>query len=213
MDQDVLVDDRIDGGRGLIGALIRDGFDVTIAFWVKTEEEGLWYLYLGSMSLGSMTLAEAYRKVYAALDRVAPGKIRLSEVKLVDPTNPIASAAFELRSGLPGLAKFFRHRRLGSLSVEEAYIYPDITNEVSRNEIVQTVANLINRTGVLSPSLFTLRDGTQIQAIPLSIRMVTPGKVEVVLRDILTDTDRSVSADDVVGIQGPNPPVVSRMLD
>ena len=40
MDYELLVDERIDDGRSLLAGLVEDGFDVTVAFWAKTSEEG-----------------------------------------------------------------------------------------------------------------------------------------------------------------------------
>jgi hypothetical protein len=51
VDQEVLVDSRIDDGLKLLTTLVNEGFDVTVACWVKTSEEGLLFLYIGSTSV------------------------------------------------------------------------------------------------------------------------------------------------------------------
>lgn len=71
---------------------------------------------------------------------------------------------------------------------------------MTRTEVLQTVTGLMNRTGVLAPSLVTLRDGTQFQAVPLGIQMNVPGAVQVVFQDLVASTNRSIPVDDVVGI-------------
>ena len=51
MDTELLVENRIDDGQRLLIELVRDGFDVSAAAWLKTSEEGLWFLYIGSKSV------------------------------------------------------------------------------------------------------------------------------------------------------------------
>jgi len=202
MDTEILVDNRIDDGRRLITELVRDGFDVTVAFWVRTSEEGLWVLYIGSTSVAAEKIGEAYGILYLSLHRIPDSGISLLDIKLVHATNPIAVAAKAIRDRYPGrVAIRSRGTRLGKLSVDEVYIYPAVTGPMTPDEVMQTVLRLMNRTGPVQPSVVTLRDGSAIQAIPMGIQMRQPGGVQIVLLDIATNTDRPVSADDVVNIQ------------
>jgi len=66
MDTEILVGSQFDDGRRLVGQVVRDGFDVSVAFWVKTSEEGLWRLYIASPSVDAERPGEAYQKVYAS---------------------------------------------------------------------------------------------------------------------------------------------------
>ena len=201
MDYELLVDAQIEDGKALIAQLTRGGFDVSVAFWVKTSEEGLWFLYVGSRSVGSMPLADVYRVAYSALRQIPNASISLSQIKLIEPSNPIAVDAMEVRDRYPArLATRYRGKTLGDVSIDEAYIYPRPTGPMSPNEVVQTVAGLMNRTGVLAPSLITLRDGTQIQAVPVGIQMNAPDGVQIVLHDLNASTNRSISANDVASI-------------
>ena len=52
-----MVDNRIEEDQKLVGELLIAGFDVSVAFWVKTSDEGLWFLYVGSASLEAEILA------------------------------------------------------------------------------------------------------------------------------------------------------------
>jgi hypothetical protein len=97
MDTEILVDNRIDDGRELVSELVRDGFDVAVAFWVKTSEEGLWFLYIGSTSVHAERLGNAYGAVYACLRRLPNPPFSLSEIKLVQAHNPIARDAIAAR--------------------------------------------------------------------------------------------------------------------
>ncbi len=202
MDTELLVDDRIDDGRKLIAELVRDGFDVTAAFWIKTSEEGLWRLYIVSKAVDTAKIGQAYLPVYACLSRIPDPCISISDIKLVNSTNPIARDAIAVRDRYPGrIPSRFQGKRLGDLAIDEAYIYPAASAPMARIEVLQTVAGLMNRTGAVQPSIVTFRDGTSMNAIPVGIDMQHPGTVHVVLHDIAAGANRVVSADDVVNIQ------------
>jgi hypothetical protein len=201
MDYELLVDDQIEVGKSLLTKLVDDGFDVTVAFWARTSDEGLWFLYIGSTSVRIMSLADAYRVVYGALRRIPNAEIPISNIKIVDADNPIARGAIEVRDRYPArLPTRYNGKRLGSMAIEEAYIYPR-AGVMTRTEVLQTVTGLMDRTGGLAPSLVTLRDGTQIQAVPVGIQMNVPGAIQVVFHDLVASTNRSIPVDDVVGIR------------
>ncbi len=124
MDQELLVE-RIDDGHKLIIELLRDGFDVTAAFWVRTSEDGTWLLYINSETVDVKKVSEAYRRVYACLNRLGPSSVAPSEVKLINPSNPISVAAVLVRDRYPGrMPTRFQGKRLGPMAVDEVYIYP-----------------------------------------------------------------------------------------
>ena len=125
MDQELLVKSMIDDGQKLIDQLVRDGFPVRVALWVKSSEDGAWSFYLASPEVDLENPGDAYRRVYTSLSKVPNCSISLSEIKLVNGTNPVARAAVSLRDGHAGTAPTrFHGERLGNLSVEEAYVYP-----------------------------------------------------------------------------------------
>jgi hypothetical protein len=70
MDTELLVEEQIDDGQRLIDQLIRDEVEVNVGFWVRTSEEGLWHLYIASPAINPEKLGEAYRKVYASLNKL-----------------------------------------------------------------------------------------------------------------------------------------------
>jgi hypothetical protein len=124
MDTELLVEEMIDDGRMLVAELIKEGFDVTVAFWVKTDE-GLWYLYIGSTSVESGRVGDAYIVAYDCLTRIPRPSISLSDIKLVPATNPIAQAATEIRDRYADRTPTRYHgKQLGRMAIEEAYIYP-----------------------------------------------------------------------------------------
>lgn len=200
---ELLVDEQIENGRDLIAELVEDGFDVTVAFWARTSEEGLWFLYIGSTSVGVHSLGEAYRRAYACLRRLTNTWIALSEIKLVHATNPIAQEAIVIRDKFPGgrLPTRIGGKRLGNLSIEEAYIYPRASGQMTTSEVLQTVIGLMNRTGAVQPSIVTFSDGSKIQAIPAGINMNSPGTTQIMLLDVVSGTNRTVTPTEIVNIQ------------
>ena len=199
MDYDLLVDERIEDGKAFLAELARQNFDVSVAFWVITDEEGLSF-YIGSTDVGAMGLDGAYRVVIAALIRIHAAQYLILTVKPIDANDPIALAAAEVRDRHPArLATRYRGKRLGPLAIDEAYIYPR-AGVMSRKEVLQTVTDLMDRAGALAPSVVTLRDGSQIQAIPVGLQMNGPGVIQVLFHDLKTDVNRSIAVDDVVGI-------------
>src|SRR5207245_10719853 len=101
MDTEVLVETRIEDGRKLIAELLRNAFDVTVALWVRTSEDGLWFLYIGSNSVHPEKLGDSYKTVYEYLRRIPDSSISLSEIKLVHSTNPIVRDAVAIRDRYP----------------------------------------------------------------------------------------------------------------
>ena|SRR5208337_825455 len=67
MDTELLVECQFDDGQRLVDQLIRDDFEISVAFWLKTSEEGLWHLYIASPFVDEERLGVAYRMVYASL--------------------------------------------------------------------------------------------------------------------------------------------------
>jgi hypothetical protein len=204
---ELLVENRIDDGQRLLIELVRDGFDVSAAAWLKTSEEGLWFLYIGSKSVDAGKLANAYRTVYACLRRIPDSWIDMSAVKLVHDTNPIARDVVAIRDRYPGgrIPTRYGGERIGNIAIEEAYLYPRITPGLTRDEIVQAVTGLLNRTGLVRPSTVTLRDGTVIRGIPFGIEMKrAAGRPSVLEIKLLDDTDgsaHSIPVDDVTNLQ------------
>jgi hypothetical protein len=202
MDTELLVDNRIDDGAKLLAELVRSGFDVTVAAWVRTREEGLWFLYIGSNSASPENVADAYRTVYVCLRNIPDSSVGISEIKLVHASNPIARDALAVRDRSSGRMPIrYRGKALGNLALEEAYVYPPMAGPMTPADVLQTVLGLMNRRGRLQPSTVTLRDGTAIRAIPTGIRMRQPGDVQVTLLDPDTNAERAVEADEVVNIQ------------
>jgi len=138
MAAEILVETQIEDGRRLVEQLVRDDFDVAVAFWCKTSEESLWHLYIASPLVDPKRPGDAYRPVYASLNKLAGSCIQISDLKLANEANPIARAAIEVRDRYPApLATRYEGKRLGNLSIEEAYIYPPFREDFAGFEQIK----------------------------------------------------------------------------
>jgi hypothetical protein len=125
MDTELLVEQKTDGQR-LIEQLERDGFPVSVAFWVRTSEDGLWHLDIASPAVKDQRSVEPLRRLYAALDKVSSPWVTLVNVTLLPEQDSIARAAIEMRDRYPTPLPINRTERLGNLTIYQAYIYPPI---------------------------------------------------------------------------------------
>jgi len=202
MDQELLVESRIDDGLQLLAELVKDRFDVTVACWVRASDEGRCSLYIGSTSVQPGKTGDAYAVAYDCLSRLPNVSIELSDLQLVPATHPVARAALAVRERHPGRVPTRYHgKRLDGLAIEEAYIYPRLTGPLPPLELMRTVLEIIGRPGPVEPSAVTLRDGTTLRARPTGIRRLPSGEVEITLREAATDTDKVVSIADVISLQ------------
>ena len=185
----------------LVANLVRDGFDVAVALWVKTSEEGLWYFYVGSQSVESMPLADAYRTAYSALTKIPNSSLTLSQIKLIGSQDVVASDAIKNRDSFSdGRATTFIDITIGNLPCDVAYIYPRPAKLMSSDEVVLKIADRMNRPIPYAFSLITLRDGTEIHAIPVGIQLNDVGAIQLVLQDLNDKAKKTISADEVASI-------------
>jgi hypothetical protein len=125
MDQELLVDSKIEDGRRLISQLAADGLAVSAAFWVRTAEEGLHHFYIALPQISAEKIGEAYGRLYTSLSKIPGSELTLSEIRLVGPDNPLAQAVLEIQRHYPGrVATWMRSERLGREPVDKVYIYP-----------------------------------------------------------------------------------------
>jgi hypothetical protein len=202
VDTELLVESRIEDGRKLIAELIKEGFDVTVACWVKTSDEGLWFLYIGSTSVEAGKIGDAYITVYGCLARISDASISLSDIKLIPATDPIAKEAIGVRDRYAGkLPTRYHGKRLGKLTIEEAYVYPPLGQSMSLREVMGAVLDLMGQQSPPQPSKFALKSGTTVEGIPVSIERLPAGSVEITLLEPSTGAKHAISADDVSSIR------------
>jgi hypothetical protein len=125
VDTVTLVENQIDDGERLVEQFVADGGSVTAAFWVKTAEEGQWFLYIATDAVDRDGPAAAYRAVYASLQKLPDLWVGMSEITLVGRDNPITKSVLTLLTRHPSrLPARFGRETLGNVSAEEVYIYP-----------------------------------------------------------------------------------------
>src|SRR5438132_4438138 len=90
VDQGTLVEEQIDDGRRFVERFAADGNPVQTAFWAKTAEEGIWFLYVATEIFDRDGPAAAYRAVHASLRKLGKSSVSSSEIKVISPNHPIA---------------------------------------------------------------------------------------------------------------------------
>ena len=187
VDQSTLVENQIDDGRRFVERFAADGNPVQAAFWVKTDEEGLWFLYVATDLVGRDGPAATYRAVHASLRKLGDTWVASSEIKVVSPSNPIAKDVLAIMAHHPGrLAKRYGGKTLGSTAFDQVYIYPSHVftftqaNPMTTEDVGREILRLMNRgPGNLQPSRVTLKDGTTFNGVPFSLDLGTHRAVEV----------------------------------
>jgi hypothetical protein len=178
MDTNALVEFQIDAGQRLIAQLIRDGFRMEAAFWARTSEECLWFLYICSPVVEEMGLAGAYRVLQASHQRLQGIPLSLSDIKLVGKDNPVARDVLAIRARVPGrIATRYAGGTLGSVSIEEAYIYPAYLflahgpGPMTEDEVLHELFRLIHRGPESVPaSKVTLKDGSAFTGVSFAVQ-------------------------------------------
>lgn len=199
-----LAEQKVSGGRRLLKDLDRDGFDVTVALWVKPGEDGKWRLYVASKDADSAGLAAAYRQVYAALQHQPTAPLSPSEVKVIGANDPISRDAVQARDRHAGAGPVvFEGWRLGDTPVDGAYIYPPPPYHLTPADAVARAVSLMTgrRPGQrVRPSSVTLRDGSTREAIPVGVQLDSSGTMVLRFVDVTNGQELTTPAAEVVGI-------------
>ncbi len=130
MDQVTLVDRRIADGQKLVLQLYDDGFDFTAVFWLRAGDNNWWHLYIASKSVNEHGPTAGYRKIQTSLRKLPGITISLSDIKLIEASDPLTRDILKIRKGYTGTTPIsFGGVQLGGILVEEALIYPPIPKE------------------------------------------------------------------------------------
>lgn len=205
---DSLVESKIADGRRLVEQLMVDGFPINAAFWVKTAEEGMCFFYVVSAAYDAQGPAYAYAAIYGSLHKLTDPWVAMSEIKLIGPQNPIALSVGGLMARHPGAASLrYGSKTLGSMAVEEVYVYPPFLfdaqrrNQMTTEEILREVVRLMNRgAGIVEPSRVTLQNGSTFHGVPFSLQL---GTQQAMIVQFIADGEvapRIVRADEIASI-------------
>jgi hypothetical protein len=136
-DKNTVVSQLAEDGKQLMGALVKEGFDVQAAFWMKPTDDEKWFLYLASPMVDDKGPAAAYRFVHRVLRNMSNTLIEPLEIKvlglndsitsdvLARITPKVANSPYAVRNPPPyrGMT-WFGGATLGGISIDGAYIYP-----------------------------------------------------------------------------------------
>jgi hypothetical protein len=196
MDQDALVDGRIEDGQKLILQLLQDGFELVVAFWLKAPEDAWPHLFIASRIVEQKGPTEAYRTLQKSLQRLPGTTISLADVKLIGVANHITSSARHIlkKAGQEGPV-VLRGGQLSNIAVEYAYIYPPPGRQ-KRNSIglgqlrLKSAVNEVQRIEETVAPL-TLQEGRALEQIVAS--GVSPTQAEYWVRK-KRETTRAMQA-------------------
>jgi hypothetical protein len=125
MDQGTLVEKQVDDGARVIAKLRESGFDVAAAWWMKSSDEGQWFLYIASKDVGDRGIKAAYHTIHTTMGTLGPLWVDRFEVKLVEPQNPIAQDVLGIMARYPDRTPTrYGGRKLGNVAIDDSYIYP-----------------------------------------------------------------------------------------
>ncbi|QJW98815.1 hypothetical protein [Frigoriglobus tundricola] len=206
MDQGTLVEQKIDAGRRFVERFAADGNPVRAAFWARTEEEGIWFLYVATDVVDSAGPAATYRAVHASLKKLGESWVSSSEIKVVSPTHPVAKGVLAIVAHHPGRLRA-PLGALGSVAVEETYIYPPHiftftqVNPMTPEDVGREIVRLMNRApSILQSSHVTLKDGSSFNGVPFSLQL---GSQKAVVAQFVADGEaapRIVRLDEITSI-------------
>jgi hypothetical protein len=122
VDSVALVENQIVDGRRFIELLGLKEIDIMAAAWVKTSDEGIWFLYLATEEVDKKGLSAAYREIYGVLRSEMPdASFSTSEVKLIAKAHPITKDISATRDDrVPNASIRFGGSMLGGLGIEDA---------------------------------------------------------------------------------------------
>ncbi len=129
MDTSALVKDKFDDGRRLLVQLVREGFDVTLAFWLRFQFDEVGPLfYIASKVFDENSLHTAYRTLDESLHRITTpwrswnSVAEIVELRLLATDDPLVRGVLAIRDQYPG-RKRFRGIYIDNQLVEELVVY------------------------------------------------------------------------------------------
>jgi hypothetical protein len=126
MDQGALVTEQIEGGAEFLRGFHKFT-PVKIAFWLKEEEDGIWFLYIVPAQSTDENYDDGYEEVGRIADEIQDWWFNPMQVKLIWTDHPLAKAAEKVRQRCQGKKPIpvrIRNELFGGTFAQEVYIYP-----------------------------------------------------------------------------------------
>jgi hypothetical protein len=205
MDSGELVDWQIEAGRRLLAQLTRDGFEVAAAFWVKTAEEGVWFLYIVSPLVEQTGLAVTYRSLLASLQKLEGTPISFSDVRLTGTSSKIAQDALMIIAKKVGKSVTrYDAKQLGDMSTDEVFFYPrhfyntEEGQRIHKEEIIRDLTkNLMRGPGIFAPNRITLKDGSSFLGFLTTLHVNSEGEASAEFMEQGKEDRRHVTVDEI----------------
>jgi len=91
-----LIEILSDDGSRLIEKLVESGVEITAAAWIRTVDDGMWFLYLAMPGVKKKGSWDAYRRLNPVVRQMEePFLVNFMEVKVIDSKDPMALASVE----------------------------------------------------------------------------------------------------------------------
>jgi hypothetical protein len=124
MDQSPLVTEHIDAGARFLLEFQKYA-PIQVAFWIKEQEDGHWYLFVASDQITDENFDRAYGEVGRIAQRLRDPHFDSMRVKVIGTHKSRAKAILKLQERYPDhpSIRFYDEIIAGRL-VEQGYIYP-----------------------------------------------------------------------------------------
>ncbi len=117
-----LVETQIDDGQRLLDRLVKEGFVVRAAFWLKHVEEDRWSFYVVTPVMDEKGPKAAYWQVLDVLRSLGMVGITSSDLTLIGENYPLARDVLGIQKRFPDVA-WLRQPQLRGVAAEELYLY------------------------------------------------------------------------------------------
>lgn len=127
MAQESLVRGEIDAGARFAQAF-NQYLPIRVAFWLKTGDSGLHYLYIASDQINDRNFDVAYGEVMRIASQMPSIDFDAFRVKVINAANPLARAAEAINDQYPApLGTRVGGQMFGGTSIDSGYIYPPLS--------------------------------------------------------------------------------------
>jgi hypothetical protein len=124
VDKSALVNPQIQAGEWLIKEFAKR-YPVKAAFWLKSDEDEDWYLYVASDKVNDTNLGAAYGDVSRIMSTSRNPWLNPFRVKVVGADDPLARAIIKFTKNHPGETPILVNAgTLDDVWIEGAIVYP-----------------------------------------------------------------------------------------
>jgi hypothetical protein len=124
MDQSTLVNPQIEAGKWMIDEFAKH-YPVKAAYWLRSDEDGDWYLYLASDKINDANFDIAYGEVLRITSMSRNSWLNPFRVKVVGMDDSVARAIAAFTKNYPGTTPMLiSGGTVGNVWMDGAIVYP-----------------------------------------------------------------------------------------